>query len=276
MKLWQSRYNPQCKLSQQGLLDISEEIAQSYAPHDTHHQAELVLMPVDPVNLYAYWNLKDSDTENIIEHVDKQLALRIYSLPELNNDPGHIKLSFDIKVAGFQNQQQVHLPLAAAAYSAVIGEITADHSFSPLVTADTIHVPRKNPVPEDTLNNPEHVTLSETTQEQSPVIERFPQKNRVAENNKNTTSVAPIQEDHFVGEEKSQNHWSEAITLKNYNDYGYDLKLYKHQSTSETNPVLSQSELAKLTVNTDTQADSNKPDTNKANSKNISGLGRQS
>jgi hypothetical protein len=38
----------------------------------------------------------------------------------------------------------------------------------------------------------------------------------------------------------------------------------------------SQSELAKLTVNTDTQADSNKPDTNKANSKNISGLGRQS
>jgi hypothetical protein len=32
MKLWQSRYNPQCKLSQQGLLDISEEIAQSYAP----------------------------------------------------------------------------------------------------------------------------------------------------------------------------------------------------------------------------------------------------
>jgi hypothetical protein len=57
------------------------------------------------------------------------------------------RLSFNIKVAGFQNQQQVHLPLAAAAYSAVIGEITADHSFSPLVTADTIHVPRKNPVP---------------------------------------------------------------------------------------------------------------------------------
>jgi hypothetical protein len=65
-----------------------------------------------------------------------------------------------------------------------------------------------------------------------------------------------IQEDHFVGEEKSQNHWSEVITLKNYNDYGYDLKLYKHQSTSETNPVLSQPELAKLTGNTDIQADS--------------------
>ena len=276
MRLWQSRYNPQCKISQQGLLDISEEITQSYTPHDTHHRPELVLMPVDPVNLYAYWNLKDSDTENIIEHVDKQLALRIYSLPNLGNDPAAIKLSFDIKVEDLQNQQQVHLPLAAAAYSAVIGEINADDSFSPLVASDTIHVPRKNPIPEDTLNNPEHVVLSETIQKEALVMEHFLQENHAVENNENTTSVSPVQEDHFVGEENSQNHWPETIILKNYNNYGYDLKVYKHESTPATNPVLSQSELAKLTGNTDTQANSSKPDTNKTNSKHISGLGRLS
>ena len=112
MKLLQSRYNSQCKLSQQDLRDISEEIIETYAPHD-NHQSELVLMPVDPVNLYAYWNLPENKTGNEINTeanpIDKQFALRIYTIPEHSESASNIKLSFDVKVDGLNNQQKSEL-----------------------------------------------------------------------------------------------------------------------------------------------------------------------
>ena len=274
MKLWQSRYNPQCKLSQQGLLDISEEITQAYAPHDKQHQPELVLMPVDPINLYAYWNLKGSATDNIIEHVDKQLALRIYSLPELSADSGAMKLSFDIKVQGFRNQQQVHLPVAASAYSAVIGEINADDSFSPLVTSETIHVPRETPKPKDEPVIEESVQRGEV-QAHVLVPVHLPQESFAAEdsdnNSENTIPVEQARQNDSVAEGDMIDSWRETKIIKNYNDYGYDLKVYIQESDLGSNPVAPLSRLSKQDSNIAIH-----PKQNKTHSKNISALGRLS
>ncbi|NOQ13940.1 MAG: DUF4912 domain-containing protein [Methyloprofundus sp.] len=204
MKFWQSRHNPQCKLSQQDLLDISKEIIQTYAPHEPHYQPELVLMPVDPINLYAYWKLKDNKTDDANKHVDKQLLLKIYSIPEISEHSNTLQFSFEIKVDGFRNQQKVHLPVAATAYSAVIGEINADNSFSTLATANTIHVPRENPVSDNNANKRKKIL----------------QINKINKNN-STPEVS------------TQNTDFETFIVKNFNDYGYDLTVYHHKSVQE-------------------------------------------
>jgi hypothetical protein len=143
MTFWQSRYNPQLKLSQQDLIDISEEITQAYAPDNSYVQSELVLMPVDPVTLHAYWNIQNNSTSA----TDTELILRVYSEPILSEHSSHLRLSFDIKLSSFQGQQTVAAPMAATAYSAVIGTINADSSFSVLATSEIIHVPRESPAP---------------------------------------------------------------------------------------------------------------------------------
>lgn len=254
MTLLQSRYNSQCKLSQQDLLDISEEITQTYAPHDSHHQPELVLLPVDPINLYAYWNLKGCETDMATEHTDKQLALRVYSIPELSEHPSKLQLSFDIKVHGLQNQKQVHLPIAAYAYSAVIGEINKDNSFSALATSNTIHVPRETPVSESIQNDSINTLPINHRQEDSVITAH---NNSAAKNcqNDKTNSVQNIhsQENNTAPEVNTEPPRSESLLLKNFNDYGYDLKVYADNNTSEHYSVLSKQDINILMSSNSTQ-----------------------
>lgn len=246
MKRWQSRYNPQCKLSQQDLLDISEAITQTYAPHDIHHQPELVLMPVDPINLYAYWNLNNSETdENIINNVDKQLALRICSLPELSEDSSNIKFSFDVRVQGLQNRQKIHLPAAASAYSAVIGEINADNSFSALATSDTIHVPRENPVIVNSLNNHENTVPTSQIKANNVITDLAPflkpEPEYIINGRDVTVPTRQALENNIVTDAHTENVWYESATLENFKGYGYDLKVYGNEHNTEPeNSLLNQ------------------------------------
>ncbi|OQK16907.1 hypothetical protein AU255_03110 [Methyloprofundus sedimenti] len=230
-------------------------------------------MPVDPVNLYAYWNLKQSETENIIEHLDKQLALRIYTLPELSADPSNVKLSFDIKVQGFQNRQKVHLPVAASAYSAVIGEINADDSFSALATAETIHVPRQSPVSEINIDNTVNALQFSQTQEDKLIRNHQPQKNQVTEDHviesKNIPQTEQPSEDNYVTETNAEVPWSEALILKNFQGYGYDLKVFEKESDAESITTSSHSTLAKQIAKTHTSSKTTKTKIN-----NTSGPGR--
>lgn len=239
MKFWQSKHNPQCKLSQQDLLDISKDIIQAYAPHDTCYQPELVLMPVDPTNLYAYWKLKDSNTDDAIKSVDKQLVLKIYSIPEMSELSNDLQLSFEIKVDGFQNQQKVHLPVAATAYSAVIGEINTDDSFSALATANTIHVPRENPVSENSSNSDAENTVKTSLIQDSHIFRsRMSEEQLVAENSEHTLQTDSLDEYNSVPDSYTQNTQSEAFIVKNFNDYGYDLKVYPDQLGEEFKNIL--------------------------------------
>ena len=202
MKFWQSRYNPQIKLSQQDLRDISDEIIRNYTPYDPHHQPELVLMPVDPLNLYVYWNLAAIETDNVINDIDRQFVLRVYSLPEQEGQENTIKMSFDINVSAYQNQQKVRLPVAATSYSAVIGEINTDKSFCILATSNAIHVPRETPVSTDSINEVENALQIASAPNNIETIEDNTENLKIKE-----------QEGVFI--------------LENFNEYGYDLKIYE-------------------------------------------------
>ena len=69
------------------MFEISEEIRQDFAPKASNNTQELVLLPVDPDHLYAYWNLGD-DKLNTTQKNDSgnQLTLRIYPEPNKNTD----------------------------------------------------------------------------------------------------------------------------------------------------------------------------------------------
>ena len=273
MTFWQSRYNPQLKLSQQDLLDISKEITQAYAPDDSHMQSELVLMPVDPVTLHAYWNIRNITTSKS----DTQLILRVYSDPALSEYPSSLNLSFDIKLSSFQGQQTVSVPIAATAYSAVIGEINADNSFSALVTSDTIHVPRETPVtisdavsaidgesaivsantdaddthviwqevmPEHSINNSEQPTqeipmfdhLFVTEINNAPDVIHVQRENAAFELNNNSVR------DQYTSTNNATAAETEPFILKNFNNQGYDLKVYANSSDSEFANILAKQE----------------------------------
>jgi len=269
MTFWQSRYNPQLKLSQQDLIDISKEITQAYAPDGSHMQSELVLMPVDPVTLHAYWNIKN----NTISNLGAQLIMRVYSDPTLSEHPSSLKLSFDIKLSSFQGQQTVSVPIAATAYSAVIGEINADNSFSALVTSEIIHVPRETPVtisdavpvidsesaniaadnthviwqeamPEHSINNSEQPTqeipmfddLFVTEINNAPDIIHVQRENAAFELNNNSVRNQYTSTNNVTVPE------TEPFILKNFNNQGYDLKVYANSSDSEFANILAKQE----------------------------------
>ncbi len=240
MKFWQSRYNPQMKLSQQDLLTVSEEISRTFALPLAHHQPELVLMAVDPTHLYAYWNLQESQKDNELIQTDKQLALRIYTLPELSEHHDKIQLSFDIKVHGFKNQQKVPLPVAATAYSAIIGEINTENSFIALANSDIVHVPRSSPVTKHNSADNEAAAHKRVI----PVNHfvhlpcQVSAENEIVENTLNSIKTTgknrPQLEDNFISQDTVQNPLHKAFILKNFNNYGYDLKVYERELGIET------------------------------------------
>ena len=270
MTFWQSRYNPQLKLSQQDLLDISEEITQAYAPDNRQLKSELVLMPVDPITLYAYWSLELGSKPS------RQLIMRVYSNPGLSEPPSSLNLSFDIKVSSFQSQQKIYLPIAATAYSAVIGEIKADNSFSALVTSNIIHVPRETPVamsevvpvidsessidanaeaghnhvawqeamPEHSINNSEQPTQKKPMFDRLFVTEinnvhdiiHVQRENTAFESNNNAAN------NQYTSTNNATAPQTEPFTFKNFNNQGYDLKIYENGSNSEFVNILSRQE----------------------------------
>ena len=126
-------------LSPQEMFAISEEIKQDFAPKASDHTPELVLLPVDPEHLYAYWNLDDDKLKNAAG----QLTLRIYSAPEKNADIPKIKPWFDVAIADSHAQQPVFLSMQthAAAYRATLGNRYQDDSLAPLAYSNVAHVP---------------------------------------------------------------------------------------------------------------------------------------
>ncbi|MCX7098009.1 MAG: DUF4912 domain-containing protein [Methylococcales bacterium] len=165
MTFSQSTYNPPLKLSSQEMLEISQdinrefalnlsaptpeiadpdtlhpqemqkisdEISLNFAPSAAHNAQGVVLLPVDPDHLYAYWNLADPLIAPPKKAVEPPLTLRIYS--DANPTSGLTATNpwFDLPINSRQNQQAVTLPqrVAKATYSASVGQRNPDNSLS--------------------------------------------------------------------------------------------------------------------------------------------------
>jgi len=98
---------------------------------------ELILFPVDPYHLHAYWHVDEhiAATESK-EGLQEPLTLRVYAQASASTDTKKAAPDswFDLPIEGFQRQQKVSLPttLAETVYSAAIGKCHADNSFAVL------------------------------------------------------------------------------------------------------------------------------------------------
>ena len=129
------------RLSPRELLDIGEEIGRDFAPKPFGNAPELMLLPVDPGHLYAYWNLgKDRDMSMAD---NEQITLRIYSQSDDEEAAAETASWFDVAIDNPMTQQQVSLPspVDETAYSAAIGKWGADDGFIAIAHSNIIHAP---------------------------------------------------------------------------------------------------------------------------------------
>lgn len=132
------------KLSNKELLEVSQNINLYYAPSISSSTKRLVLLPIDPQHLYAYWSLGDNQTNKISQTlIQGQLTLRIYSKSDGNQDAVKVRPVIEIAIHEVQARQRIRLPAAASngavVYSASIGEYVPENGFVSLLESNNTH-----------------------------------------------------------------------------------------------------------------------------------------
>jgi hypothetical protein len=135
------------RLSAMELLDIGNQIRRDFAPKpSTFNIPEVMLLPVDPAHLHAYWSLSGNagtdQNENENEAI-QPLTLRIYSeAGEQETDTESLSW-FDVAIDSSISQQQVAIPVEAGGktYSAAIGKQCGDAGFIEIAHSNVIHTP---------------------------------------------------------------------------------------------------------------------------------------
>ncbi|MGR9045499.1 MAG: DUF4912 domain-containing protein [Gammaproteobacteria bacterium] len=130
------------------MLMISEEVSREFAPKISGGKPELVLLPVDPWHLHAYWTLDqnpiDANQEKKAEP-EQPLILRLYHEIVEPADEQQADAWFDVVVGGLQGQQKIELPASsfgAPRVSAVIGKAVSGQAFTVYARSKIIPVPR--------------------------------------------------------------------------------------------------------------------------------------
>lgn len=136
--------------SPQELFNISQQISREFAPRADARAPgapSLVLLPVDPRRLHAYWQLPEPPRQAPADvpaeppaAAEPALTLRIYRQPEAADGAEDQAASrpawFDLPVSGQSSQQRIALPeqLATAAgyYQAAIGHLDQYKEFTAL------------------------------------------------------------------------------------------------------------------------------------------------
>lgn len=139
------------------LYEIGQEISRRFPLKDESAKPELFLLPVDPYHLYAYWNFGQSKGQaRPQESAENDLILRIYWLPDDNNETVGSNVWFDVPIHELNARQKVRLPLDDAAYSAALGKLKPNQGFEVYAYSNRIRVPRgrtKTMVPRQEENN---------------------------------------------------------------------------------------------------------------------------
>ncbi|MEY3759576.1 MAG: hypothetical protein RIR39_1067 [Pseudomonadota bacterium] len=140
-------------LSSKEMLQISDTISLDFAPSASNNTQQLVLLPVDPDHLYAYWNLGD-DPLGRTQKTDhgQSLTLRIYSEPDNLADMLKKKPYFDVAVEGAQAQKIIVLPQHTyqTTYSATLVNRYQNINQVPLASSNITHVPPGKVMPHPT------------------------------------------------------------------------------------------------------------------------------
>ena len=134
----------QHKLSPKELFDISEEISRDFAPKTSNNPQEVVILPVDPDHLYVYWNLGDNILNGAkITASATRLTLSIYPEPKNIKDITRTKSLLDVDINSAQAQQKFFLPLRLqeTSYKATIGKHYQDNSLASFTSSNVTRNP---------------------------------------------------------------------------------------------------------------------------------------
>lgn len=127
------------KLSRQELLEVSQNISLYFAPRISSNINKLVLLPIDPQHLHAYWGLGDVQNEvSSLSKTSDDKVLRIYS-QEVRGDVVKSKPVVDFKLQESQAKQVISLPVTnrRETYFAKIGELNSTEGFVALINSNT-------------------------------------------------------------------------------------------------------------------------------------------
>lgn len=135
------------KFESNELLAISEEISRNFSPTLTpEDQPKLVILPVDPEHLYAYWNIPEHQIEQMDIKIPDHgsLTLRIFNKAQPVHTETRPNDWFDIHITQLSMHQKVRLPprMAIGNFSATLGKSDIENTFAELVHSNHIYLPR--------------------------------------------------------------------------------------------------------------------------------------
>jgi hypothetical protein len=123
----------------QALQAISEDIARRFMPAVSPAEPEILLLPVDPHHLYAYWN--SAPGQPPARQAQKPLTLRIYWRPNAKQAATPFDLYFDVPADDAAHRKNIRLPIDDTHYAAALGRLNPDHSLEVLAHSNLVHVP---------------------------------------------------------------------------------------------------------------------------------------
>ncbi len=157
--------------SAQELLAISQEISREFGPRPIENRSSLVLLPIDPRRLHAYWHFADHNLNTASKPVsgeqksvsneqktvvEEQLILRVFkqSKPlDKTADWPEKPNWFDIPIDRVQRRQDIVLPndtsTICSTYSAAIGVSHGEQDFIALAYSNTAAIPNPTVNPDN-------------------------------------------------------------------------------------------------------------------------------
>jgi len=130
------------------LLEISREISKEYAPSLDDSRPTLVLLPVSPTRLHAYWHSVNRPTPAPPEQAEQResMVLRIYTQSKASATEPESNQSRDNWIDIAVDEEHGHLDInippppagtIARQYCAVLGNLQANQSFKVWIHANT-------------------------------------------------------------------------------------------------------------------------------------------
>src|SRR6059036_285591 len=117
---------------------------------DHYGRTELVLMVVDPLLLFAYWEVTPESLGQAqdalgAEMVGARAVLRLYDISLIHFDGTNAHHTFDIDIGLEARGWYVHLWTAEKSYCADLGFVARTGRFHALTRSNIIHTPRAGP-----------------------------------------------------------------------------------------------------------------------------------
>ena len=117
---------------------ISRSISDQFAPVAEDRPAGLVLMPVDPFHLHAYWSMEPDDVPGA---ASMPMNLSVHCARSENDAPFDAPLQFNLPVTASTGQCDVRLPLDQRNYAAELHVGVDQIIHSPLLRSLSIQTP---------------------------------------------------------------------------------------------------------------------------------------